>query len=113
MRIPMRGAVGSLNAAVAGSILLFEAVAQRDPEGRPKPATTPSPPSPRRRASKPSTADATADTAEQSANEPVPDTVSVEDGALAAGTTPEDADLLPEAPEVVDPPRRKRSSPKS
>jgi hypothetical protein len=34
MRIPMRGAVGSLNAAVAGSILLFEAVAQRDPDGR-------------------------------------------------------------------------------
>lgn len=34
MRIPMRGAVGSLNAAVAGSILLFEAVAQRDPEGK-------------------------------------------------------------------------------
>jgi 23S rRNA (guanosine2251-2'-O)-methyltransferase len=34
MRIPMRGAVGSLNAAVAGSILLFEAVAQRDPVGR-------------------------------------------------------------------------------
>lgn len=31
IRIPMRGAVGSLNAAVAGSILLFEAVAQRDP----------------------------------------------------------------------------------
>ncbi len=37
MRIPMRGAVGSLNAAVAGSILLFEAVAQRDPEGRQRP----------------------------------------------------------------------------
>jgi 23S rRNA (guanosine2251-2'-O)-methyltransferase len=37
MRIPMRGAVGSLNAAVAGSILLFEAVAQRDPGGRPDP----------------------------------------------------------------------------
>jgi 23S rRNA (guanosine2251-2'-O)-methyltransferase len=30
MRIPMRGAIGSLNAAVAGSVLLFEAVAQRD-----------------------------------------------------------------------------------
>jgi 23S rRNA (guanosine2251-2'-O)-methyltransferase len=30
MRIPMRGAIGSLNAAVAGSILLFEALAQRD-----------------------------------------------------------------------------------
>jgi tRNA(Leu) C34 or U34 (ribose-2'-O)-methylase TrmL len=37
MRIPMRGAVGSLNAAVAGSILLFEAVAQRDPDGLAKP----------------------------------------------------------------------------
>lgn len=30
VRIPMRGHVASLNAAVAGSILLFEAVAQRD-----------------------------------------------------------------------------------
>ena len=35
VRIPMRGVVGSLNAAVAGSILLFEAVAQRDPMGDP------------------------------------------------------------------------------
>jgi len=33
VRIPMRGAIGSLNAAVAGSILLYAAVAQRDPEG--------------------------------------------------------------------------------
>jgi 23S rRNA (guanosine2251-2'-O)-methyltransferase len=33
MRIPMRGAIGSLNAAVAGSVLLFEAVAQRDADG--------------------------------------------------------------------------------
>ncbi len=32
MRIPMRGAIGSLNAAVAGSVLLFEAVAQRETE---------------------------------------------------------------------------------
>ena len=44
VRIPMRGAIGSLNAAVAGSILLFSAVAQRDPagegsEGRPRPAS--------------------------------------------------------------------------
>ena len=35
MRIPMKGAVGSLNAAVAGSILLFEALAQRDPNAVP------------------------------------------------------------------------------
>jgi 23S rRNA (guanosine2251-2'-O)-methyltransferase len=40
MRIPMRGAIGSLNAAVAGSILLFEAVAQRDPGSRAEPKTT-------------------------------------------------------------------------
>ena len=29
VRIPMRGRVGSLNASVAGSVLLFEAAAQR------------------------------------------------------------------------------------
>jgi len=40
MRIPMRGAIGSLNAAVAGSILLFEAVAQRDPGSRAEPKAT-------------------------------------------------------------------------
>ena len=33
MRIPMRGVIGSLNASVAGSILLFEAVGQRFPSG--------------------------------------------------------------------------------
>ena len=32
VRIPMHGLVGSLNAAVAGSVLLFEAVSQRDLE---------------------------------------------------------------------------------
>ena len=35
VRIPMRGSIGSLNAAVAGSVLLFEALGQRDPEARP------------------------------------------------------------------------------
>ena len=34
VRIPMRGKVGSLNAAVAGSVLLFEVLAQRDPRAR-------------------------------------------------------------------------------
>ena len=49
MRIPMRGSIGSLNAAVAGSILLFEAVAQRDPNGRPdpRPAAAEAPTSPK------------------------------------------------------------------
>jgi 23S rRNA (guanosine2251-2'-O)-methyltransferase len=45
VRIPMRGAIGSLNAAVAGSILLFEALAQRDPEGRAS-VSRPNPPAP-------------------------------------------------------------------
>ena len=40
MRIPMKGAVGSLNAAVAGSILLFEALAQRDPNATPSVASS-------------------------------------------------------------------------
>lgn len=56
MRIPMKGAVGSLNAAVAGSILLFEALAQRDgAPGAPDPrldaeadAAPEAPPKPRR-----------------------------------------------------------------
>jgi hypothetical protein len=39
----MRGAIGSLNAAVAGSVLLFEALGQRDPDARPSvPAAAPS-----------------------------------------------------------------------
>ena len=35
VRLPMRGAIGSLNAAVAGSVLLFEVVGQRDAGPRP------------------------------------------------------------------------------
>ncbi len=45
VRIPMRGAIGSLNAAVAGSILLFEALGQREPGARPI-APEPPPPAP-------------------------------------------------------------------
>jgi 23S rRNA (guanosine2251-2'-O)-methyltransferase len=47
MRIPMRGVVGSLNAAVAGSILLFEALTQRgvdDPAIEPRASTAVEPP---------------------------------------------------------------------
>ena len=44
VRIPMRGAIGSLNASVAGSVLLFEAVAQRDlPGGEPAAAISSTP----------------------------------------------------------------------
>ena len=41
IRIPMRGAIGSLNAAVAGSILLFEALGQRPEHVGPLTATMP------------------------------------------------------------------------
>lgn len=54
VRIPMRGRVASLNAAVAGSILVFEAAARRVPPGRatgdevhpggPQPDAPPAPP---------------------------------------------------------------------
>ena len=44
VRIAMRGTVGSLNAAVAGSILLFEALAQRFPAGVPAREATPAAP---------------------------------------------------------------------
>jgi 23S rRNA (guanosine2251-2'-O)-methyltransferase len=43
VRIPMRGAIGSLNAAVAGSVLLFEALGQREPEARPAAPANPTP----------------------------------------------------------------------
>jgi 23S rRNA (guanosine2251-2'-O)-methyltransferase len=46
VRIPMRGAIGSLNAAVAGSVLLFEALGQREPDARPRPPATPPRPVP-------------------------------------------------------------------
>ncbi|HUQ44703.1 MAG TPA: 23S rRNA (guanosine(2251)-2'-O)-methyltransferase RlmB, partial [Candidatus Limnocylindria bacterium] len=38
VRIPMKGVIGSLNAAVAGSILAFEVLGQRDPGAKPTPA---------------------------------------------------------------------------
>ena len=41
VRIPMRGRVGSLNAAVAGSVLLFEAAAQRPSPGSASPVMAP------------------------------------------------------------------------
>ncbi len=92
MRIPMRGSIGSLNAAVAGSVLLFEAVAQRDPDGRPRAtgAEIPAAPepvlAPTVDGARPATSDGSAD-----------------DG-VAAGTPndPHDDDLLPGGPVPPD-----------
>jgi len=87
MRIPMRGAVGSLNAAVAGSILLFEALAQRGDEAPvPTPASAAIEPAP-------------------SAADDVPEVVP--DPGSVAKATPED-DLLPEGGPPVPPARATR-----
>jgi len=108
VRIPMRGLVGSLNASVAGSILLYEAAAQRDPSGtatrRPAavagraPQTRGEPPaeSPASAAPGPSEADAPdAPDALAAASEGVP-------AAFEAlpPSGPTDEDLLPGGPSV-------------
>ncbi len=89
VRIPMRGAVGSLNAAVAGSILLYEALAQREtaalaPEsGGPRPASAePARPGRRSRAGQ-----ATRSTTAESPRE--------------APTEHAEADLLPGGPDAL------------
>jgi len=110
VRIPMRGAIGSLNAAVAGSIMLFEAVAQRDPDGKAAEAgpaaTLPEPEAgvpPRDET--PDAADevaggvltAAADPATDEASEPAADEASEPTADEAAEPAP-DNDLLPGGP---------------
>jgi 23S rRNA (guanosine2251-2'-O)-methyltransferase len=130
MRIPMRGAIGSLNAAVAGSILLFEAVAQRDPSGAGAP---PRPAAPEAvadtiddpglaaleaaRLSEPAGPSETADAAEpagadepsEPATEPAPagdtEPVAVEPDELLPGGPPSD-DAAPSTPPARKPRRR-------
>jgi tRNA(Leu) C34 or U34 (ribose-2'-O)-methylase TrmL len=104
VRIPMRGAIGSLNAAVAGSIMLFEAVAQRDPDGK-LAETRPTMPAPT-----PEAAEAESPEEEIAASEaPLLD----EEGASSSTDAPAAAasdeqgstdDLLPEGPEPEPPP---------
>jgi 23S rRNA (guanosine2251-2'-O)-methyltransferase len=134
MRIPMRGAVGSLNAAVAGSILLFEAVAQRDPDGRSRPsAPVPWPtPASRTQPVEPATADASGDpigelpdgggatesapenagtdTASEPDPTPEPDpSVAPADLTIETAASSEDDELLPDPPPAASPPRPKRT----
>ena len=99
MRIPMRGSVGSLNAAVAGSVLLYEAVVQRDPDGR-KLART-------RRA-------VTTEASEVPEPTEAAEATEVPEPAERGGPTPgmpiePDADLLPGGPPVEDPRKPKRT----
>lgn len=109
VRIPMRGAIGSLNASVAGSVLLFEAVAQRDlPGGEPAaPSSSPLPPEP-------------ATDAPEAATEPATETPEPATSAAAsprkrrrtkpaeasADPGPGEDELLPEATPPAKPRRR-------
>jgi 23S rRNA (guanosine2251-2'-O)-methyltransferase len=106
VRIPMRGAIGSLNAAVAGSILLFAAVAQRDPGGegadRPRPATFDeiTAASSGREGSLHASTDATA-ASPPGVDEPVTDLAEAPEGIAAAGdvgASDEPATPAPAAP---------------
>ena len=133
MRIPMRGAIGSLNAAVAGSVLLYEAVAQRDPDGtravtptdsqrpgaRPAAASTTSPDA--AAATDPTDAPETAyaPASPETLDRAVPDTqdeTALADPASAGEQAVPDAsssDLLPGGPAIAEPsPPVKRSTPR-
>jgi tRNA(Leu) C34 or U34 (ribose-2'-O)-methylase TrmL len=109
MRIPMRGAVGSLNAAVAGSILLFEAVAQRDPEGRLKPSTIETPkPTPRRRTASAQSEAKAPDHADSSSDSVPGEATDSPETAAPGAIPPPEEDLLPGGPEPA-PQKPKRS----
>ena len=91
MRIPMKGAVGSLNAAVAGSILLFEALAQRDPDAAPR-ASLELP--------------GVSEAAPEAPAEPRP---RVRKGLSTEPAVPDEAGTLPEATSKPTAPKRPRS----
>jgi 23S rRNA (guanosine2251-2'-O)-methyltransferase len=97
MRIPMRGAIDSLNASVAGSILLFEAVAQRDPAGtsvRRTSASASSPaPAPAEAGAAPSDRDATQ-------AEPEPGTEPEPQAEPEPPAEPESPQVEPESPQA-------------
>jgi 23S rRNA (guanosine2251-2'-O)-methyltransferase len=104
VRIPMRGAIGSLNAAVAGSILVFEVLAQRDPESRATPTERPTAPTP---AGEPE-----AGVAESTPAEGPPTVDGAADDPPSEGSTvPPEAtgDLLPDEGAPAPPTRRGRS----
>ncbi len=123
MRIPMHGQIESLNAAVAGSVLLFEAVAQRDPDDRRETARTPGVarplPEPRRGAGPRKAAIETlTEPAEPAEPKPKPTRARRASAATTPQAAPvEEGGLLPGRPEVQpdEPPKpatRTRTGPK-
>jgi 23S rRNA (guanosine2251-2'-O)-methyltransferase len=106
VRIPMRGRIGSLNAAVAGSVLLFEALGQRDPEGRPVadgPVAAPRTASPARGPKRRIRVDLP----------PVTTDTGVGAGFEAPGATDDLVGVAPEAAPGVEPARAKTKPPRA
>jgi 23S rRNA (guanosine2251-2'-O)-methyltransferase len=104
VRIPMHGRVGSLNAAVAGSVLLFEAAAQRPAPARPPtdaqsmPPAAPAAPEEPAEVAQDVAADVAQDVAadiEQGADAIVGE---ADEGSVVAQAPAADADLLPDEP---------------
>ena len=99
VRIPMRGRIGSLNAAVAGSVLLFEALGQREPDGQ---ASSPVPDAgtsaaPRRAAGRRRGLSVRAEPAPELGDDPA--TGAAEGAAgIPASAAPDDDGLLPGGP---------------
>jgi len=107
MRIPMRGAIGSLNASVAGSVLLFEALAQREPDLGP--AATSTGPSTGR--TEPSIDDAAAqpEVGDPDIQPATPDATELADPPAGAEPPADpEADLLPDGPPPTATPKPRK-----
>jgi 23S rRNA (guanosine2251-2'-O)-methyltransferase len=115
VRIPMHGRIDSLNAAVAGSILLYEAASQRgaaertpEPQDEQDEAAGDMPPAPKTRARKAKAP--TAGVEKSSAKKPststkrMPAAPGAEEPAARSETPSDEEDLLPGAPDLNVPP---------
>jgi 23S rRNA (guanosine2251-2'-O)-methyltransferase len=105
VRIPMRGSIGSLNAAVAGSILLYEALGQRDPTADAAAPAAPARSAPADAAKKEPTAVAKAKSAATKAKKAA---TKASPAAAAASAppaeAPSEADPAADAPELLPEP---------
>ncbi len=111
MRIPMRGAIGSLNAAVAGSVLVFEALAQREPDlGA---AVTASRPEADRDGPSNEVAGAQPDAHGDDTSIVTPQTMEAAPSAGTKAPADAEADLLPGGPSAVVPKPRKPRKPRA
>jgi 23S rRNA (guanosine2251-2'-O)-methyltransferase len=119
IRIPMRGAIGSLNAAVAGSILLFAAVAQRGGDVPPPPTSeadatddAPEAPQPAETADAPEVPEAPQPTETADAPES-PEPAAPSDATPAPDAEPSEAPDAPVRAPKAKRPRAKKPSPEA